>query len=366
MNTVFRIVLTGGPGAGKTTSLAHIQDRLENLGFKVFIVPEAATLLLNGGFRIIRDNFREHIHFQVSLLTMQVTNEDLFFKAAERFAAREGKSCVVICDRGVLDAKGFMTETEWDAVLDATGSTTSQLRDKRYDAVIHLESAAVSAPQFYTRANNAARQEDVGEAALFDARVQSAWIGAPRFRIIRSRENFADKMKELDNVITQIVGVPLSVETERRFLVKEVKSIPVQFQRFHVVQDYLVSNSENTERVRRRSQDGVHTYTHTVKHPRVNGQCIEEERKIDALEYDTLLARKDPARNTIDKHRTCFLHEGKYFELDEYNKPDHNLVILEVELDSIDDKVILPDFIEVEKEITNDDENYSNYSLAKK
>jgi CYTH domain-containing protein/thymidylate kinase len=365
MSIVYKIVLTGGPGAGKTTSLAHIQDRLESLGFKVFTVPESATQLLNGGFRIDRNNFREHIHFQTSLLKMQLSNEDIFFKAADRYAQRHNKNVVVVCDRGVLDAKGFMTQTEWEAVLDAAGVTNNQLRDKRYDAVIHLESAAVSAPEFYTRANNTARQENVIEAATFDTRIQEAWIGSPRFKVIRSRENFADKMRELDNIITNIVGVPMSVEIERRFLVKEVKSLPVQFQRFHVVQDYLVSSNNLTERVRKRSQDGVSSYSHTIKHPRVNGQCIEEERKIDALEYDSLLTRNDPTRQTIDKHRTCFLHEGKYFELDEYNKPNHNLVILEVELDSTEDKVILPDFIVVEKEITDDDENYSNYNLAK-
>lgn len=48
-NQIYRIVLTGGPCAGKSTALSHISNRLMSLGFHVFIVPEAATLLITGG-----------------------------------------------------------------------------------------------------------------------------------------------------------------------------------------------------------------------------------------------------------------------------------------------------------------------------
>lgn len=45
-----RFVLTGGPCAGKSTAMAHIANRLMSMGFLVFMVPEAATLILNGKF----------------------------------------------------------------------------------------------------------------------------------------------------------------------------------------------------------------------------------------------------------------------------------------------------------------------------
>ena len=43
----FRIVLTGGPGGGKTTA-ADLFRR--EIGEKVVIVPETATMLFTGGF----------------------------------------------------------------------------------------------------------------------------------------------------------------------------------------------------------------------------------------------------------------------------------------------------------------------------
>jgi len=44
MNNIKRIVLTGGPCAGKTTALVRIIDHFSNLGFKVFCVPEVPTM----------------------------------------------------------------------------------------------------------------------------------------------------------------------------------------------------------------------------------------------------------------------------------------------------------------------------------
>ena len=49
---LFRICLTGGPCAGKTTAIAKLQRLLQNTGFRVFTVPEAATLLMKSGAMI--------------------------------------------------------------------------------------------------------------------------------------------------------------------------------------------------------------------------------------------------------------------------------------------------------------------------
>lgn len=49
---IVRICMTGGPCAGKTTALAKLNLVLTQLGFKVLLVPEAATLLMKGGAMI--------------------------------------------------------------------------------------------------------------------------------------------------------------------------------------------------------------------------------------------------------------------------------------------------------------------------
>lgn len=43
---IYKVVLTGGPCAGKTTTMARLRTFFENLGWKVYSVPEAATILL--------------------------------------------------------------------------------------------------------------------------------------------------------------------------------------------------------------------------------------------------------------------------------------------------------------------------------
>lgn len=52
-----RILLTGGPCAGKTTAMASISQDLTQLGYKVLIVPEAATLIMKGGAMIVSAAF---------------------------------------------------------------------------------------------------------------------------------------------------------------------------------------------------------------------------------------------------------------------------------------------------------------------
>ena len=56
MSNVKRIVLTGGPCAGKTTALVRIIEHFSNLGFKVFTVPEVPTMYSQGGWSYLTPN----------------------------------------------------------------------------------------------------------------------------------------------------------------------------------------------------------------------------------------------------------------------------------------------------------------------
>ena len=56
---IVRICLTGGPCAGKTTAIASIKQDLAQLGMQVFVVPEAASMLMNGGAMIVSSSFTQ-------------------------------------------------------------------------------------------------------------------------------------------------------------------------------------------------------------------------------------------------------------------------------------------------------------------
>ena len=86
--------------------------------------------------------------------------EDIFLETA----IESEKPSVILCDRGVMDGHAYTTSEVWQALLDETHWSTIQLRDRRYEAVVHMVTAADGAAKFYTDANNEARYESVEEA----------------------------------------------------------------------------------------------------------------------------------------------------------------------------------------------------------
>jgi hypothetical protein len=120
----------------------------------------------------------------------QMVLEDTFIEIAlnnereRREIAAEGKEfrgTVILCDRGVMDGSAYAEPNVWQALLDETAWSTIQLRDRRYEAVIHLVSAADGAEEFYTGQNNEARYENATEAKALDKKLINAWVGHPQF-----------------------------------------------------------------------------------------------------------------------------------------------------------------------------------------
>ena len=64
--------------------------------------------------------------------------EDRFMDLAKN----ENKHSVLLCDRGLMDGSAYVNDEMWQAIMDEVGMSPSQLRDKRYDAVIHMTTCA--------------------------------------------------------------------------------------------------------------------------------------------------------------------------------------------------------------------------------
>ena len=62
---MYKLVLTGGPCGGKTTGQAKLATFFEDLGWKVFRVPETATVLMSGGIAFGELNEEQVMDFQV-------------------------------------------------------------------------------------------------------------------------------------------------------------------------------------------------------------------------------------------------------------------------------------------------------------
>jgi thymidylate kinase len=151
---VYRVCLTGGPCSGKTSSVAEISDRLRSRGFGVYVVPEAATLLFTGGCSFVDQTPEQVSTFQASLLRTQMALEDNFY----RIATAASRPSVLLCDRGAMDGRAYMSAEQWEAMLAENSWDPVALRDERYDLVVHMVTAADGAMPFYQLENNKTRR----------------------------------------------------------------------------------------------------------------------------------------------------------------------------------------------------------------
>jgi thymidylate kinase len=178
---IIRICFTGGPCAGKTTAMTHCADQLRQLGIKTYIVPEAASILNKGGATLpkLDEDKEKAVKFQINLLKLQMALEDTLTDIGNDFYPED--KVVILCDMGTIDASVALTKELWDALLDETGWTEIQLRDKRYDMAIHMVTAADGAEEYFQRAGAESRSEDIENAIKIDRRTQQAWVGHPSF-----------------------------------------------------------------------------------------------------------------------------------------------------------------------------------------
>lgn len=186
-----RIVLTGGPGGGKTTALDLI--RREFAG-KIASVPEAATMMFSGG--IERSHDPEVLKAQqAAIFSLQKNLEDI-----QRATYPE---CLILCDRGSLDGLVYWPGSEEEFLTQM--NTTVEQELARYDAVIFFETAAKSGESI--RSNNPVRNESEQAAVDLDKKLQKVWSQHPNFNFVGSSESFIRKVMfgimTIENVIGQ-------------------------------------------------------------------------------------------------------------------------------------------------------------------
>jgi len=84
---------------------------------------------------------------------------------------------VILIDRGLLDGAAYVSPSEWQALMDDLSMNIVMMRDNRYDAVLHMVTAADGASKFYASLTNEARYESVEEAVGKDKKLREAYMG---------------------------------------------------------------------------------------------------------------------------------------------------------------------------------------------
>jgi predicted ATPase len=174
VHTWRRVVLTGGPGAGKTAVLELIRQYFCR---HVRVLPETAGIVYGGGFP--RSDLPE---------IRQAAQRAIFYVQRElETAADAGDSAIILCDRGTVDGS-----TYWIGGGDLWSSVGTTLQEQlaRYDAVIHLRTPGRHNGYNY---QNPLRIESPEDAAIIDARILRAWENHPRRFVIEPSADFLSK-----------------------------------------------------------------------------------------------------------------------------------------------------------------------------
>ena len=354
-----KIVLTGGPCAGKTTALVKIMEHFSSIGYKVFIIPELPTLFLQAGMDYLTDNKDLFYEGEKATLEMQIALEDKFLQMAKSVK----QPVLIVCDRGAMDISAYMNPVLWNQIISDAKMNNEMLRS-RYDAVLHLVSAADGAEQFYTIATNNKRTEGIELARILDKKVIQAWSEHPHLRVINNHEDFETKLERVLQEISDVLEIPRQAVEERKYIIRLKDNIPEAIVS-EITQTYLTSEPYSEVRLRRRILNGLSVNVHTTKKILPNNEQVETERQIDNNLYESLLQQAGPYRRPIHKMRETFIRKGQFFELDTFIDPYKGLQILETKGILKHEDIIFPPFIEIIEDITGITKYY-NYNLALK
>jgi hypothetical protein len=163
------------------------------VGERIVIVPEAATMLFSGGFPR-----HQEIHAkrsaQLAIYHVQRNLEDVH---SALYPDR-----ILLCDRGTPDSSVYWPTND-HANFYETLETTLEKELARYDAVIFFETAAVG--NLSIEGGNPIRTESIDEAVALDRRLQEIWRQHPNFSLIPHERSFMSKLQAAVSKLTSFL-----------------------------------------------------------------------------------------------------------------------------------------------------------------
>ena len=183
-----KIVITGGPGSGKTV----ITHRLADQDPARFIaVPEAATQVYDQlNTRWDRLDLAGRHDAQRRMYELQLEQE------ARLAEAHPDK--VLLLDRGTIDGAAYWPEGAEPFWRDRNTTLAAELM--RYDAVILLETSAAIG-LYDGDESNFCRFEDPAAAIASGERLRQLWSGHPHLHFVAAYQKIEEKLAAVGSVI---------------------------------------------------------------------------------------------------------------------------------------------------------------------
>ena len=359
---ITRIVLTGGPAAGKTTLISRIlKEFKQEDGWKVITIPETATDLIScfgiGPF----PGCMSMLDFQYYVIEDQLHKERLALRAAE--AVPEEK-VLVVYDRALFDDKAYISDEEFRTVLAHFGKTEEEVL-AGYDTVLHLVSCAKGA-EFAYNYGNAARYETVERAREIDDNTIRAWSGHPSLQIIDNSVDFEDKINRAIAAIYRVLGQEVPDTDKSKYLIAmpPVELLPEKYGAVptEMMQTYLTATNPLAERrVRQQRSGDGYLYFYTEKRIGEDGRRWVTERPISEKEYIRYLMESDLTLRAVRKTKYRFQYAGRAMEIDVYPFSDERAILFVY--GSGHENAALPEEIAVLRDVSGD-ADYKNRRLA--
>ena len=209
MGKIAKIAITGGPCSGKTLGMAHVVKKLRAIGWQPLPVPEAATILFGIGMgaydmkKVVAEDPHTSFLMEKYIIDLQLALEGGTEALAQTLI---NENVVVLCDRGLADNIGYGGSKSFEEILRAKKMSLSDVYG-RYDAVVHLVTAAIGAEGYYSNKDNRVRYEDLEKARGLDRRILAAWRPHGNLTIIDNSTGFGKKKERLFQAVCGILGI---------------------------------------------------------------------------------------------------------------------------------------------------------------
>lgn len=339
---ILKIVLTGGPCAGKTTMLKEITGYLNKKGIANIIVPETATELIKSG--ILPGNTDESANlFQDLLMKKQLFKEKLSDSYLKGNFKNSDK-VVAICDRGVIDGKAYLKTSEaFSNLLHNNSLTEIEVLDS-YDLVLDLITTADCNRGVYNNLNEA-RFETADEAVIVDRKTSNAWAGHRNIKIINTSISLEEETNIILNYIANLI---YNQET------KKVNNYLVDLSNFKnrkqivkiLVENYYLESQINGYNyiLTKRNYNGGASYL-ISNQKRENGKIFTIASKaINAHDFYNLLDKSNVIKKEVYEEAS-FIKDRQLYRFKIYD----DISIMEIEKNELNKSFVFPDDVNVLK-----------------
>jgi hypothetical protein len=328
--TIFRLGISGGPNAGKTLLIGYLYNIFTNLGYKVLIIPEAATFWMQAGIP------QGSVFFQEIIFKYMLLLED----SAVEFAKTSNESVIILCDRTILDGMAYFDKNDYEKILSNYGLSVKKAT-KRYDGVLYLETAAKGAAGFFGKKTNDDRYEDVKGAIETCKKTLKALSYMPKSKFRKVRNDggtFISKLFSAYQSACDLMNLPIPTSNSKKFLLNDffIESLDgIDYTKVIVTCDFLPfkEGAMKPGRLRTKEHGEDIRYFFTQERRVDENEFFQIEKDIPRSKYLDMLLQKDHSTKTVKKTRISFESNGNLFEIDyfdqpfKYNGKEHNATL---------------------------------------